>query len=193
MNELNYILEDEEPDFETIGDTVYLMSPIREPYHIYIMGNLHFEFRNYFKRNNKKCLAYTGSLAWYHEGLNSKKYVKPDLSVICDLSKISKRGLEGVPELVVEILSPGTREYDRSTKKDFYENKGVKEYWIIDPKISSVEQYVLDIDKYKLHSVTIVLEDWEYEMLSDEKKLNYTTVVRPTIFEDCGIDLIDIF
>lgn len=43
-----------------------------------------------------------------------------------------------VPDLVVEILSPGTERRDRTEKKDIYEQNGVREYWLVDPKRKSV-------------------------------------------------------
>ncbi|RKX97501.1 MAG: hypothetical protein DRZ90_06090 [Spirochaetes bacterium] len=53
--------------------------------------------------------------------------VQPDMSVICDSSKIMDKGCLGAPDLIIEILSPST------SKKDLYEKHGVKEYWIVDP------------------------------------------------------------
>ena len=59
--------------------------------------------------------------------------VQPDLLVVCDREKISKRGIEGAPDLVVEILSPSTAGKDWSHKRWAYEAAGVPEYLIVDP------------------------------------------------------------
>jgi Uma2 family endonuclease len=55
-----------------------------------------------------------------------------------------------VPDLIVEVLSPSTRTLDRGVKKDDYEAHGVAEYWIVDPKAETIEQYVLADGKYEL-------------------------------------------
>lgn len=39
-----------------------------------------------------------------------------------------------VPDLVVEVLSPGNSRYDRGEKKGIYERNGVREYWLLDPR-----------------------------------------------------------
>ncbi|HNG90725.1 MAG TPA: Uma2 family endonuclease [Saprospiraceae bacterium] len=55
------------------------------------------------------------------------------------------------PDFVVEVLSASTEERDRGIKFQDYEAHGVREYWIIDPDEESVEQYLLQGDKYRLH------------------------------------------
>jgi Uma2 family endonuclease len=59
--------------------------------------------------------------------------VQPDLLVVCDPSKISERGIEGAPDLVVEISSPRTASKDMVRKRWAYEAAGVPEYLIVDP------------------------------------------------------------
>lgn len=60
--------------------------------------------------------------------------VEPDISVVCDKSKIDMRGCKGAPDLIVEILSPSTQRYDQLVKLNLYQRAGVREYWIVDPK-----------------------------------------------------------
>ncbi len=54
------------------------------------------------------------------------------------------------PDLIVEVLSESTAEKDRTTKFDDYAAHGVAEYWIVDPKNETIEQYVLETEKYEL-------------------------------------------
>jgi Uma2 family endonuclease len=79
--------------------------------------------------------------------------VQPDLVVVLKerAQMITHPKINGVPDLVVEILSPSTAEIDRSLKKRIYERAGVGEYWIADPESRRLEQYRLVDGVY--HSV----------------------------------------
>ncbi len=70
--------------------------------------------------------------------------VQPDLSVICDLSKLDDRGCLGAPDLVVEIVSPKNAKRDVKDKFDIYQQHGVREYWIVSPNDENVTVFVLD-------------------------------------------------
>jgi Uma2 family endonuclease len=59
--------------------------------------------------------------------------VQPDLLVTCDPAKDIPKGVWGAPDWVIEILSPYTTRKDVSVKLALYEEKGVREYWIVDP------------------------------------------------------------
>lgn len=54
------------------------------------------------------------------------------------------------PDLIIEVLSPGTRDRDYGVKLEDYEAHGTTEYWIIDPKARILEQRVLDGEQYRL-------------------------------------------
>lgn len=78
--------------------------------------------------------------------------VEPDISVVCDRSKIDKHGCKGAPDLVVEILSPSTRRHDRLVKLNLYQRAGVREYWIADPDTQSVQVFLPDASGFlRLH------------------------------------------
>ena len=51
-----------------------------------------------------------------------------------------------IPDFIVEILSPSTEARDRGIKKEDYQLNGVQEYWIIDPDIDTIEQYLINED-----------------------------------------------
>ena len=70
--------------------------------------------------------------------------VEPDLSVVCDRSKIDKRGCKGAPDLIIEILSPSSRRHDRLVKLNLYQRAGVREYWIVDPENRAVQVFLRD-------------------------------------------------
>ena len=87
--------------------------------------------------------------------------VQPDLVLVLkDREKVlTESRIQGSPSLVIEILSPGTAQNDRTLKKQLYLKTGVPEYWIVDPKTKSIEQYVIEDDEYVLQpaSETVVL------------------------------------
>ena len=60
--------------------------------------------------------------------------VQPDILIVCDPAKRSARGIEGPPDVVVEILSPNTAAKDTVRKRWLYEAAGIPEYLIVDPE-----------------------------------------------------------
>jgi len=69
--------------------------------------------------------------------------VQPDISVICDKTKLDDAGCIGAPDLIVEILSPGNNKKELQNKYEVYEESGVKEYWIIHPNEQTLLIYSL--------------------------------------------------
>ncbi|NOZ39321.1 MAG: Uma2 family endonuclease [Planctomycetes bacterium] len=72
--------------------------------------------------------------------------LQPDLLYIAKQRReIVKQRIEGPPDLVIEILSPGTERRDRLAKLDLYARYGVSEYWIVDPA-SQLFEFLLNED-----------------------------------------------
>ncbi|ENO89398.1 Uma2 family endonuclease [Thauera linaloolentis] len=69
--------------------------------------------------------------------------VQPDLVVVCDRAKLDERGCRGVPDWVVEVLSPSTAGHDLIIKRRLYERAGVREYWLVHPVDRVVTVYRL--------------------------------------------------
>ena len=74
--------------------------------------------------------------------------VQPDLSVICDPTKLDRRGCRGAPDWVVEVLSRSTASHDQMLKRRVYERAGVKELWLVHPGDRIVLIYRLDLGRY---------------------------------------------
>lgn len=85
--------------------------------------------------------------------------VEPDLLVILPGSRAvgGGRGVQGPPDLLIEVLSPSNRGHDLLTKRALYGRAGVREYWIVDPAQKSVEVLTLEADA--LHSTQFVAGD----------------------------------
>ncbi len=77
--------------------------------------------------------------------------VEPDISVVCDRSKIDKHGCKGAPDLIIEILSPSTRRHDRLVKLNLYQRAGVREYWIVNPEDETVQVLLLEGNHFLHH------------------------------------------
>ncbi|HLF12695.1 MAG TPA: Uma2 family endonuclease [Gammaproteobacteria bacterium] len=71
--------------------------------------------------------------------------VQPDIVFVCSARGeiVTDAEVTGAPDLLVEILSPGTEERDRGYKKTLYERNGVREYWIVDPEQESIDMFCL--------------------------------------------------
>lgn len=83
----------------------------------------------------------------------TKNAVQPDIIVVLNKNRhiINPKGhIHGVPDILVEILSPKNQEHDLVRKKDLYERFGVKEYWIVDPETKSSTIFELTGDKFQL-------------------------------------------
>ena len=74
--------------------------------------------------------------------------VQPDLLVVCDESKLDEKGGIGAPDMVIEILSPSALMHDKVVKFNKYQQAGVLEYWIVDPKGKTVSKNVLINGEY---------------------------------------------
>ncbi|HLA35466.1 MAG TPA: Uma2 family endonuclease [Rhodocyclaceae bacterium] len=74
--------------------------------------------------------------------------VQPDISVICDPSKLDDRGCRGAPDWIIEVLSPSTAGHDQIVKRALYERAGVREYWLVHPVDNVVTIYLLENGSY---------------------------------------------
>ncbi len=76
--------------------------------------------------------------------------VQTDIVVICDKTKIDRRGCNGAPDMVVEVLSKSSARRDRILKLQKYQSAGVREYWLIDPESNTLHMYS-DEDTVPVH------------------------------------------
>ena len=84
-------------------------------------------------------------LAPYDVIFANEDVAQPDLLFVSNARSdiITEANIQGAPDLVVEILSPGTARYDRGYKLTLYGRHGVREYWLVDPEAESVEVLTL--------------------------------------------------
>ena len=116
-----------------------VMTPAPNIFHQTILINLVNELKNFLKKENVgKMLCAPTDVK-----LINSNVVQPDIIFISqeNLNIITENNVEGAPDLIIEILSPGTAYYDLIEKKEIYERFEVKEYWIVDPRKRRVEIY----------------------------------------------------
>ena len=115
---------DNNEKIELVDGTIYMRGePSRR--HQKVSQKLTLELGNFLK--GKTCELYYDP---FMVKLNKKTVVHPDIAVICDTNKLDDRGCIGVPDMIIEILSPSNAGHDLFTKYNQYMLAGVKEYWI---------------------------------------------------------------
>lgn len=130
--------------YEYIDGEIYLLASPKTA-HQRALTELLVIFYNSFQ--GKKCTPmvapYDITLKRTPEDIN---VVQPDVMIICDLEENLDENdyYKGVPSLVVEILSAGTRSKDLIKKLDLYMSCGVREYWIVNPLNKEVSVYLFE-------------------------------------------------
>ena len=113
---------------ELIDGQIYDMAPPGRT-HQKISWKLHQAIANYIDSNE-----------------DDVNYVEPDISVICDPSKLDEKGCHGAPDWIIEIVSESSRRMDYMIKLFKYRSAGVKEYWIVDQKKQQTIVYNFEHD-----------------------------------------------
>lgn len=82
--------------------------------------------------------------------LSPQDVFQPDMLVVLNehRERIQERCILGAPDLVVEVILPGSKLYDRVNKHMAYEQAGIPEYWLVDPRKQSIELFALESGKY---------------------------------------------
>lgn len=121
--------------------------------HQTILMELSGTIRNYLRLKGGSCRVLPAPFAVrLREDRNT--IVEPDISVICDRSKLTDRGCTGAPDWIIEIVSPSNSSQDYVLKLNLYANAGVREYWIVDPARQSIFVYYLEQDHFKAEAYT---------------------------------------
>ena len=143
------LLPDDGRRWELIEGRFYV-TPAPTSFHQTVSRRLQYELMTQLER---KGLAYVFD-APIDVIFHDHTVVQPDLAVVAAENRrfVSERGIDGQPDLVVEILSPSTRDRDRILKMMVYAEQGVPEYWVVDTDRACIEVYVRGDDGiYALH------------------------------------------
>jgi Uma2 family endonuclease len=138
---------DNDKRYEVIDGELYV-SPAPDWEHQEQLSNLDYFVKNWVKahRLGRIVNAPVGVV------LDDENGLEPDLIFILHEHAhiIQKRGVFGVPDLVVEVLSPSTESRDRGLKLRRYAASGVPHYWILDTEGPRIEERVLGEEGYRL-------------------------------------------
>lgn len=132
-------LPDDGNKYEVIDGEVFV-TPAPTPNHQRVATTLFFELRHYVERYG------LGEMLWDVDLLFvSGQFLRPDMLFVptSERDRVTDRGMEGVPGLVVEVLSPSTASVDRVRKPRRYADFGVPAYWVVDPWDRMVLEYEL--------------------------------------------------
>lgn len=146
-----------EESVELIKGKLYRMSPAPKRAHQLAVSHLLIDIGSFL--GNQSCQIYTAPFDVRLPVRNERKpdqlhtVVQPDICIVCDISKLDDSGCLGAPDWVIEIISPRTAKNDFNEKFNLYEESGVGEYWIIQPKEKAVNVYVLENGTYALVDV----------------------------------------
>lgn len=124
---------------ELIDGKIYYMAPPSRT-HQQILLSLSRRIADYIDSKNGNCEVNIAPFAVFlsEDEIN---YVEPDISVICDPTKLDDKGCHGAPDWIIEIVSPGTKTMDYFKKLFKYRTVGVREYWIVDPTKELITVY----------------------------------------------------
>jgi len=126
------LVKDSKNRYEYINGVIYLLaSPTHS--HQLISSRINGAFYSWFR--DKKCKPFYAPYDVNIQINDQKNTVQPDILVICDDEKVDENGkYYGIPSLVVEILSPYTKNKDMVAKLELYMKGGIREYWIVNPE-----------------------------------------------------------
>jgi Uma2 family endonuclease len=149
------------------GHIYYMASP--SVMHQRILSVLFVAIANYIKKKGGPCEVFPAPFAVFLN--NDRDYFEPDISVVCDPSKIEKGdGCHGGPDWVIEIVSPSSASRDYLLKPASYSKAGVRECWIIDPHNGKINIYNFGNEVYS------------------PTQYDFTAQVKVGIYEDLVID-----
>jgi Uncharacterized protein conserved in cyanobacteria len=120
------------------GQIYYMATP--SMIHQRLVMEISYRIRDYIGRKKGDCEVFPSPFAVFlnNDDIN---YIEPDISVICDPSKLDEKGCHGAPDWIIEIVSPGSKQMDYYKKLLKYGTAGVREYWIVDFEKNRITVY----------------------------------------------------
>jgi Uma2 family endonuclease len=136
----DFVLFPDDGKRHEIIDGEHYVTPSPNLRHQDLVGRLHVEIALYLRTNPRAGRVFLSPLDVV---LSHYDVVEPDLLFVAgDQSAImTEKNIQGPPALVVEVLSKSTRKRDAQTKRRLFERTGVREYWLVDPELDTVQVF----------------------------------------------------
>ena len=161
---------------EIIDGEAFMMSPPLTD-HQRICGGLFAQLYNYLKDKSCEVFPAPFGVRLFERGGDAPEdvdtMVEPDITVVCDKSKLDGKRCNGAPDFIIEIVSPGNPADDYIRKLYYYQKAGVREYWIVDPR-----RRMVTVNCFQENLLNI--------------QYSFDSAVRVGIFDDLIIDFRDL-
>lgn len=147
FEDLELIPEEHEGDRHELIDGGLVVTPSPIPVHQIISANIEYALMRHVRERGLGIVLY----APIDIRFTPENVLVPDIIFIAQnrLHIIGPKTIDAAPDLVVEILSSGTRRRDLDSKRALYARFGVQEYWIVDPDARSLSVLALASDKFE--------------------------------------------
>jgi Uma2 family endonuclease len=152
----DYCRWDDGQRWELIDGVAYLMAPAPSAFHQIMAFQIGHQVEQALK--DKPCTVMLAPVVVRLPRAGTRDdssdiVVQPDLLVVCDPAKLDAKGVKGVPDWIVEVLSPKTAGYDQIVKREIYERAGVPEYWLVHPVDRILTIYRLENGRYGMPDI----------------------------------------
>ena len=166
----DYLALPDDQDYEIVEGVLYV-APRARPKHQIVANRFIYELTTHVERPGLGLVVPDADLIVDERNT----YVSPDVMLFLGARAAQinvDEMIRTIPDLIVEVLSPTSQDYDRGTKRDTYGRLGVSHYWIVDPMRQRVLDLVLDpTGRYA------------------EREIRAPDSFRPALFPDVAIDL----
>ena len=171
MNLEQYENLPEDSQIEVFDGIIYNMASPSED-HQTISMELSTTINNYIRSKKGGCKIFHAPFGVILSN-DPLTVVQPDIMVVCDKDKLDGKRCNGAPDFIIEIVSPGNPADDYIRKLYYYQNAGVKEYWIVDPRRK-----------------TVTVNYFEKIFLNIQ--YSFDSIIKVNIYEDLYIDFSEI-
>ena len=161
----------EDSQIEVFDGIIYNMASPSED-HQTISMELSTSINNYIRSQKGSCKIFHAPFDVILSN-DPLTIVQPDIMVVCDKDKLDGKRCNGAPDFIIEIVSPGNPADDYIRKLYYYQNAGVKEYWIVDPRRK-----------------TVTVNYFEKNLLNIQ--YSFDSIIKVNIYEDLYIDFSEI-
>ena len=155
------------------GELIVLEAP--DFTHQELIAELLFEIKLFIRKNGGPCRILPSPLD-VRLDRDERTMVQPDIALICQSEKITKKGIYGAPDLCIEIVSDSTRKRDYGIKMQKYMAAGVQEYWIVDPKRKSIVCYCFEGEDAPYISMYTFSDKVPVRVYGEELKIGFAEI-----------------